>query len=121
MASHSRDPALEAAEALRLAEQTFLRQPARTIIDELSSPYVQAETRWREAEIEFADAVPTSAAGVLAKLSALASMLDAMSASPDCLEVRHVQSLLAHFRKVAVSADAVTHLPTMSAAGRRPC
>lgn len=87
------DPALAAAESVRLAETAFLSVPPPRTFSERAPKFVKAEAEWEAADERFADAVPKSAAGAVAKLRALEVMLRSMPISEDSLEIRHVRSL----------------------------
>lgn len=85
------DPAIRAAQAAKAAEQRFLSLPARTFIDELSTSFAAAEAEWEAADEAFADTVPISPEGVLAKLQAVTRLLDDLG--DDSLELRHLRTL----------------------------
>ncbi len=94
------DPALIAAEDARKAERAFLSIPATTARDELNAEFIAAEARWEAADEAFADAVPTTLTGVLAKVRALEAMLVAMPVDDDSLELRHIRALVAYLENM---------------------
>jgi hypothetical protein len=103
LSDHISDPALLAGYAVRRAEQAFLSLPSRSVIDELSPDFVEAENHWEAADEAFADAIPTTLAGCIAKLEALWEMHRAIPLDEDSLELRHVRSLIIALEEMAVS------------------
>lgn len=95
------DPALIAAHLAGEAEKTILSIPTDSVWDEFRDEFVVAEQIWEEADEAFADAVPTSAEGAIAKLGALAEMLRSIPVREESLEIRHVNALIAYLRKSA--------------------
>jgi hypothetical protein len=95
------DPALLAAEVARRAEATFLSLEAKSVIDEFSARFIEAETQWAAADESFADSVPTSPAGALAKLRALQELYLAMAIDADSLELRHIRALMTYFERLS--------------------
>ena len=89
------DPALVAAGDVEQAEQEFLAVQEVVTKDGVSPRFTAAEMRWEKAEECFADAIPTTLEGAVAKLSALRDMHLAFPMSNNSLEVRHVESLMA--------------------------
>jgi len=94
--SHIHDPALIAAEMVQRAEVAFTSMPVENALDELREEFVLAEAHWEAADEAFADSVPTSPQGGLAKLRALLELLQAIPLDEDSLELRHVRSLMAY-------------------------
>jgi hypothetical protein len=88
------DPALVAAEQARRAEAAFLSVPAKDTAAERRYDFAEAEAEWEAADEAFADTVPTTRAGAVAKLRALEAMLRAMPVDDDSLELRHIQTLI---------------------------
>ena len=88
------DPALAAAVEVQRAEAEFCAVPVASVADELGSQYVRADARLQTAEHRFADTVPTSPAGAVAKLRELQKMLSANDG--ECVCVRHVQTVIAY-------------------------
>lgn len=97
MNTHANDPALKAAEEVRTAEDAVLGLAINSAVDELRSDFVEAEARWDAADERFADAIPTTAEGVLAKLKAVHELQRGMPRYN--LEVRHVRALIDYFEK----------------------
>ena len=93
------DPALMAAHLADEAEKTVLSIPTQSVWDEFRDEFVAAERLWEAADEAFADAVPTSAKGAIAKLGALAEMLRSIPVRDDSLEIRHVRALIAYLEK----------------------
>ena len=93
------DPALMAAHLAVEAERTVLSIPTQSVWDEFRDEFVAAEQLWEAADEAFADAVPTSPQGAIAKLGALAEMLRAMPVREESLELRHVRALIAYLEK----------------------
>lgn len=91
------DPALVAKDIAREAETEFLNVSNRSAIDEFRPEFVGAADRWEAADEAFADAVPTTMQGALAKLRALLELQIATPLDEDSLEMRHVRSLIAFF------------------------
>lgn len=96
----SHDPALAAAERACMAEAAFLAVPANVTKDTSQTGFIAAEEEWEAADERFADAVPRTAAGAMAKLKAVEGMLRTMRVDEDSLEMRHVQSLLCYLETV---------------------
>lgn len=96
------DPALAAAERARMAEAAFLEVPAHVAVARGSpqTAFIAAEEEWATADERFADAVPRTAAGAMAKLKAVEDMLRTMRVDEDSLEMRHVQSLLCYLESL---------------------
>lgn len=90
------DPALAAAERATMAEAAFLAIPANVARGRMQTDFIAAEEEWEAADERFADAVPRTAAGAMAKLKAVEGMLRAVRVDEDSLEMRHVQSLLCY-------------------------
>jgi hypothetical protein len=88
------DPALAAADQARRAEAAFLSIPANDATAEQGFDFAEAEAKWEAADEVFADTVPTSRAGAVAKLRALEGMLCAMPVDDDSLELRHIKTLI---------------------------
>jgi len=93
MARIKQDPAIEAAQLARRAEDTFLALALHDVKDEFAAEFIEAEMRWKAADEAFADVVPSTRAGTLLKLQALLELLRAGGACDDSLEVRHVRAL----------------------------
>lgn len=89
------DPALVAAGDVEQAEQEFLAVQEVVTKEGVNPRFTAAEMRWEKAEECFADAVPTTLHGAMAKLSALRDMHRAFPMSDNSLEVRHVETLMA--------------------------
>lgn len=95
------DPAVSAALETQRAEEALLALSANTAQDEMSETFVAAERRWENAELAFADAVPTTSAGVMAKLNALHDLLDDGSNDDSNLERRHIAALISYFKRMS--------------------
>ncbi len=95
------DPAVSASLETQRAEEALLSFATETVEDELAAGFVTAEKRWEAAELAFADAVPTTAAGVMAKLNALHELLDDGSGETPSLEQRHVAALISYFKRMS--------------------
>jgi hypothetical protein len=95
------DPAVSAALELQRAEEHLLGLPTKNAEDELSEKFVAAEARWETAELTFADAVPTSSAGVMAKLNALKTLLNENGDDGKSVEQRHVVALISYFKRMS--------------------
>lgn len=95
------DPAIEAEQHLRLAEQRFLSVPVGSVRDECASEFLESEAQWQAADEAFANAVPTTCAGALLKIEALLDLARAAGLVEDSLENRHLRSLIAYLSDVA--------------------
>lgn len=95
------DPAVSAALELQRAEEYLLGLPTKNAEDEFSDTFVSAEKRWETAELTFADAVPTTSAGVMAKLNALKSLLNEHDGDGNGVEQRHVVALISYFKRMS--------------------
>lgn len=89
------DPALVAARDVARAEMDFLAVHETTTSEGVNPRFTAAELQWEQAEESFADAVPTTLAGALAKLRAVRDMLRAVPMPDSSLEVRHVEGICA--------------------------
>lgn len=94
-----RDPAIEAARCLDEAETALLTLPAERARMRSGSVFYQAELTFARASEAFADAVPSSIEGVLAKLQALQELCRAFPMDADSLEIRHLQALVSYFQE----------------------
>lgn len=79
--------------------------PTRSIVDELRADFLQAETVWHEADQAFADTIPTTPTGALAKLQEVTRLLQEMDLPWDSLEMRHLQSVIAYIERSAKTAS----------------
>lgn len=95
------DPAVVASIELQRAEEALLGLPSQSVEDEMNKNFIAAEARWEKAELEFADAVPTTSAGVLAKLQALNDLLTESDEAQNSIERRHVLALIAYFKRMS--------------------
>lgn len=93
----SHDAALAAAAAER-TETQFLSIPARQVGSDWNPAFLMAEAAWTTAEQLFAETVPVTPAGALRKLTKLRDPVSELDLSDDCLELRHIDSLIAYFR-----------------------
>jgi hypothetical protein len=94
------DPALAAAARVKVAETLFLAMPIGDASDEATAEFMEAEARWDVADDAFADAVPSSPEGALAKLRAVLDMQRAMMLSERNLEVRHIRALMTYTERL---------------------
>ena len=101
---HTVDPALAAAQHAMCTEQQFLALPGADRSEARRVRFTAAELAWEAAEDAFADAVPTSPAGALAKLRALREMHRAMPMPDSSLEIRHVEALMAYVESLGAGA-----------------
>lgn len=92
------DPAIAAAEAVKLAENRFLALPTQSFIDELTTSFADAEAEWEAADETFADTIPITPEGALTKLRAVAELLDDLG--DDSLELRHIRTLTAYLQQL---------------------
>lgn len=98
------DPALVAARDVARAEMDFLAVHEATTSEGVNPRFTAAELHWERAEESFADAVPTTLAGALAKLHAVRDMLRAVPMPDNSLEIRHVEGLCAFVESLEASA-----------------
>lgn len=89
-----RDAALAAYEAARQAELQFLATADQNEDTEISTDMVLAETSWLQASEQFADTVPTTTAGAIAKILSVESLLSDIPLRANSLEIRHLRAVL---------------------------
>lgn len=94
----SHDVALVAAAAAERTETQFLSVPAKQDGSDWNPAFLMAEAAWTTAEQAFAETVPVTRAGALRKLTKLRDLVSAMDLPDDCLELRHINSLIAYIR-----------------------
>lgn len=99
------DPCLAAMKEVQKAESQFLSVPVNGGSSEDEPCFIKAEQEWGVAEEKFADAVPTTPAGALAKLDALKDLHRAMPMDEDSLEIRHVEALMAYVDRLCRNAQ----------------
>jgi hypothetical protein len=93
------DAAIVAAALAERTEAQFLSVPAKNEGGgDWNAAFLMAEVAWTTAEQTFAEAVPTSRAGALRKLAKLRDLVSALDLSDDCLELRHIDSLVAYIQ-----------------------
>lgn len=99
------DPCLAAMKEVQKAESQFLSVPANGVSSEVEPRFIEAEQEWEVAEEKFADAVPATPVGAIAKLVALRDLHRAMPMDEDSLEIRHVEALMAYMERLCRNAQ----------------
>ena len=97
------DPAVRAEHDARDAETAFVSVPTMSVFDEYRSEFTSAETLWHDAEEAFADAVPTTPVGAMAKLKEVLRLLGDAGFTENDIEVRHLRALVAYEARVVLS------------------
>lgn len=88
------DPALAARDAARQAEMRFLCVAHDVVDEQESCDLLQAEAAWLNANDRFAQAVPTTCAGAIAKLQAVEDLLSDVPMPESSPEVRHLRAVV---------------------------